>query len=52
MMTKTVIKIENLTKEYKMFSKKSDRILETLFFSKNRHKTFLALNNLSRHYLI
>ena len=43
-----VIKIENLNKEYKMYKRKSDRALETLFpFINNRHSKFKAMNNLN-----
>lgn len=46
-MTKAVIKIENLSKDYKMFQRKMDRIKETLFLSKNNHTTFSALKNIN-----
>lgn len=40
------IKIENLCKEYKMFARKRDRLLETVLPKFNRHQTFSAINNL------
>ena len=43
-----VVEIENLNKEYKMYKRKSDRVVETLFpFIKNRHGKFKAMNNLN-----
>ena len=30
-MSETVLKIEGLSKDYKMFARKKDRIIETLF---------------------
>ena len=45
---KPVIKIENLVKEYKMFARKKDRLLEALFPSfVHKHGTFKAVNNLN-----
>ena len=41
------IKIENLCKEYKMFARKRDRLLETVLPKFNRHQTFSAIKNLS-----
>ena len=42
-MSETVIKIDNLVKEYKMFARKKDRLLEALFPSFiQRHGTFKA----------
>lgn len=46
-MNETIIKIENLTKDYKMFTKKSDRMIETVFPFVEKHKTFRAMNNLN-----
>ena len=43
----TVIKIENLVKEYKMFARKKDRLLEAIFPSVNRHSVFRAMDNLN-----
>ena len=44
---KTVIKITNLVKEYKMFSSKKDRLLETVIPKYQRHTTFRAMDNLN-----
>lgn len=44
---KTVIKITNLVKEYKMFSRKKDRLLETIVPGYERHQTFRAMDNLN-----
>ena len=41
------IKIENLTKEYKMFRGRKDRLVETIFPSCKRHEVFTAVNNLN-----
>ena len=43
----TVIKIENLTKEYKMFVRKKDRFLETIIPGYKKHGVFKALDNFS-----
>ena len=43
----TVIKITNLVKEYKMFDRKKDRLLETVLPGYNKHRTFRALDNLN-----
>jgi len=43
----TVIKISNLIKEYKMFARKKDRLLETMFPFVKRHGTFRAIDDLS-----
>ena len=40
-----VLKIQNLSKGYKMFERKKDRILETLFPSIQKHGTFEAMHN-------
>lgn len=42
-----VIKIKNLTKQYKMFNRKQDRLIETIFPKIKRHTTFTAINDLS-----
>ena len=42
-----VLKIEGLTKEYKMYERKKDRLLETIFPFYNKHISFKALNNLN-----
>lgn len=43
----TVIKITNLVKEYKMFNRKKDRLLETIIPKFERHTTFRAMDNLN-----
>lgn len=40
-----VIKIENLCKDYKMFSRKRDRLLETIIPKFERHGVFSAIND-------
>lgn len=40
-----VIEIENLGKEYKMFDRKMDRLVETMIPAINRHHTFKAMEN-------
>lgn len=42
-----VIKIENLTKEYKMYDKKIHRLLEILLPKYHKHKTFTAVNKMN-----
>lgn len=43
-----VIKVNNLTKEYKLYDSKMDRLKEALFVSKKKHyNEFLALKNVS-----
>lgn len=42
-----VIKIEGLYKKYKMFPRKRDRLIETIFPKIERHGTFTAINNLN-----
>ncbi len=42
-----VIVVENLVKEYKMFARKKDRLLESLFSSYKRHGVFKAINNIN-----
>ena len=44
---KNVIEIKNLTKRYKMYHKKKDRLLEILFPKVQRHTDFTAMNNLN-----
>ncbi len=46
-MSDTVIKISNLVKEYKMFSRKKDRLLEAILPFYTKHTTFKALDNLN-----
>ena len=46
-MSETVVKITNLVKEYKMYARKKDRLLETVFPWLQRHGTFRAMNNLN-----
>lgn len=41
------IKIENLTKEYKMYKNKKDRLIEAIMPSIKRHETFKAMDNLN-----
>ncbi len=43
----TVIEIKNLTKEYKMYPTKKDRMIEAILPSVKRHSTFRALDNFS-----
>ena len=43
----TVIKIENLTKEYKMYRTKKDRLIEARVPGLQRHDTFRAMNDLN-----
>ena len=43
--TETAIEITNLCKQYKMFARKKDRILETLFPSHPRHGVFSAIED-------
>ncbi len=46
-MSETVIKITNLVKEYKMFARKKDRLLETMFPNwVHKHGTFRAMDGL------
>lgn len=42
-----VIKIENLTKEYKMYDKKIHRLLEILLPKYQKHRTFRAVDNMN-----
>ena len=46
-MDDTVVKITNLVKEYKMYTRKKDRLIETLFPWTQRHGTFRAMDNLN-----
>ena len=41
----SVISIKNLTKEYKMYNRKMDRLIETIIPKVQRHGTFKALEN-------
>ena len=43
----TIIKIEHLCKNYKMFNKKQDRLIETLIPVIKRHNVFKALDDFS-----
>ena len=45
--SEVVVKIENLCKEYKMFDRKADRLIEAVIPGVERHKTFKALNNIN-----
>ena len=45
--SEVVVKIENLCKEYKMFDRKADRLIEAMIPRIKRHKTFKALDNLN-----
>lgn len=42
-----VIEIKNLTKEYKMFKRKKDRLFETIIPGYQKHSTFKALDDLN-----
>ena len=44
---KTVIEIKDLVKKYKMFNKKKDRLVETIFPKMIRHTDFTAIDNLN-----
>lgn len=46
-MSENVITITDLNKEYKMFARKKDRLLETIFPWYKRHGVFKAMNNLN-----
>lgn len=41
-----VIEIKDLVKQYKMYSKKQDRLVETIFPKVNRHVNFTAMDHL------
>lgn len=43
----TVIEINDLVKKYKMFNRKQDRLIETIFPKSVRHKDFTAIDNLN-----
>lgn len=43
----TAIRIEGLNKQYKMFARKKDRLLETIFPSYRRHTEFSAITDLN-----
>lgn len=43
----TIIEIKDLVKDYKMFTRKQDRLIETIFPMAKRHSTFRAMNNLN-----
>lgn len=43
----TIIEIKDLVKDYKMFSRKQDRLIETIFPMINKHSNFRAMNNLN-----
>lgn len=45
--SEAVIKITNLVKEYKMFARKKDRLLETVLPGYKKHTTFRAMDNLN-----
>lgn len=42
-----VIEIKDLVKDYKMFQKKKDRLIEVIFPNIKRHTTFRAMDNLN-----
>lgn len=42
-----IIEINNLTKNYKMYNHKRDRIIETLTMSNNRHHIYTAIDQLN-----
>ena len=47
-MSETVIKITELVKEYKMYARKKDRLLEAIFPNFiHKHGTFKAMNELN-----
>ncbi|MBE6728391.1 MAG: ABC transporter ATP-binding protein [Ruminococcaceae bacterium] len=46
-MEETIIKIENLSKKYKMYNKKRDVFAEALFPWLNRHRLFTAVDDVS-----
>ena len=41
----TVLRIDNLSKEYKMFKRKKDRLLETIIPAYKNHDSFVALKD-------
>ncbi len=46
-MSDNVIEISSIVKEYKMFARKKDRLMETMFPFIQKHGTFRAIDNLS-----
>ena len=42
-----IIEIKDLVKRYKMFDRKKDRLIETIFPRIERHRNFTAMNNLN-----
>ena len=42
-----IIEIKDLVKQYKMFNRKKDRLIETIFPNVVRHKKFTAIDNLN-----
>lgn len=42
-----VLKIQNLCKDYKMYHRKKDRLIEAIFPGVKRHSTFRAMDNLN-----
>lgn len=46
-MSNNAIEINNLVKEYKMFDRKKDRLLEAILPKYERHNTFKAIDNLN-----
>ena len=42
-----VIEINDLVKKYKMYNRKQDRLIETIFPKLNRHTDFTAINHLN-----
>ncbi len=44
---KNAIEVKNVTKEYKLFDRKMDRLLEIILPKYQKHKTFKAVDNLS-----
>ncbi|MEG2459646.1 MAG: ABC transporter ATP-binding protein [Clostridia bacterium] len=47
MSNKTVIKLDNISKIYKVYPTKINRFLEVMFFIKNKHEEFNALSNIT-----
>ncbi len=46
-MSDTVVKITGLVKEYKMYARKKDRLLEAILPNYKKHTTFRAMDNLN-----
>ena len=42
-----IIEIKDLSKQYKMFNRKKDRLIETIFPNVIRHTNFMAIDNLN-----